>query len=96
VDSVIELLASDDPAERAEGIRCAPSCSAPEVATRLAELVRNDAIADAQRQAAAEALGAISLPAAHEALYSLLSDENARLRGFAALGLANVATERSV
>jgi HEAT repeat protein len=96
VDSVIELLASDHPAERAEGIRRAPSSSDPEVATSLAELVRNDALADAQRHAAAEALGAMSLPLAHETLHALLADDDPRLRGCAALGLANVPTQRSV
>lgn len=96
MDSVSELLASDDPAERAEGIRRAPSCGVPKVAAQLAGLTRNDAIADVQRQEAAEALGAMSLPAAHETLYALLTEGDPRLRGFAALGLAKVATQQSV
>jgi len=96
VDAVIRLLESEDPADRAEGISRAGASSDPEVAARLAGLVRNDAVADAQRQAAAQALGAMSVSGAHESLYTLLTEGDARLRGFAALGLGRVSSQRTV
>jgi HEAT repeat protein len=96
VDAVINLLESEDPADRAEGVSRARASSNPEVAARLAGLARNDVVADAQRQAAAEALGAMSITVAHEALYTMLAEVDPRLRGFAALGLGQVRTQRSV
>jgi HEAT repeat protein len=96
VDAVIDLLKSDDPADRAEGISRARASTDPVVAARLADLVQNDAVADAQRQAAAEVLGATSAIAAHEMLYTMLAANDPRVRGFAAVGLGQVPTGRSV
>jgi HEAT repeat protein len=96
IDSVLDLLSSPDAECRAAGIRQASTSTDPILAVRLAERMRDPHRSDAQREVAAEALGAMPLDAARDVLLGAIVDQDPFLRGLAAVGLGHVDTPAAV